>query len=610
LISPPSPTRPLRPAPCPPDAPKLRFRRGRRFPRAIVWFGARSFWGHLWHLAASVIATEDIDSRDWMIADDPEDLTRHIAEELGGHPHAPSLTAALEDDLWIDFIADTGDCSSLSHAVARMLFAEYEVSAPDGSDAPLILPRGQLLVFGGDTAYPVATELEIHNRVIVPFNQILRKAHDGKRRVLLGVPGNHDWYAGLDGFGRMFRRRHGSVDRTSRVGTDQIDRGGQIGHFIQWVEAFRVGRFVGKRSILPLEGYTPVQRASYWALHLAPGLDLWGPDRQLRALDFQQQTYFAGAEGEHQAGIILVLADPVHAFLEPSRAGQEILSALNLSLENDKLLILSGDTHHYCRQHIGGGVHITAGGGGAFLHPARIARTGKTPPEAEFPGPVASLALALQIPLQIAHGRSGFLVHAAIAILYGPAFGIELTGGPESLPVAATTSLVSAVLCFLLAGVHSGKAARIAALAALTGLVLGFLPFGLQRLGAVLLPRLGLHPATAPGLEILFVLTVYAGTIAFGAFLTALTILGLEQHQAFGALAHPGYKHFVRLRVRRDGTQVDGWVLGRVDPLGQKDHVVLVDHFTWQNPSPMGGPSSRAPRSRAKVSPPGAPGAP
>ena len=40
----------------------------------------------------------------------------------------------------------------------------------------------------------------------------------------------------------------------------------------------------------------------------------------------------------------------------------------------------------------------------------------------------------------------------------------------------------------------------------------------------------------------------------------------------------------VRLRVRRDGSRVDGWVLGKVDPLGKKDQVVLVDRFTWRNP--------------------------
>src|SRR5262245_3581535 len=77
------PESPIRPEPPPPDVAKVFYRRGRRFPRAIAWYGARSFWGHLWHLAASVIATEDIDSRDWMRADDPDEFTRRVALALG-----------------------------------------------------------------------------------------------------------------------------------------------------------------------------------------------------------------------------------------------------------------------------------------------------------------------------------------------------------------------------------------------------------------------------------------------------------------------------------------------------------------------------------------------
>src|SRR5207253_8150236 len=55
---------PVRPGAKPPDVPRRRFRRGRRYPRAIAWLGFRSFWGHLWPLAASVVATADIDARD------------------------------------------------------------------------------------------------------------------------------------------------------------------------------------------------------------------------------------------------------------------------------------------------------------------------------------------------------------------------------------------------------------------------------------------------------------------------------------------------------------------------------------------------------------------
>src|SRR5262245_26740425 len=348
---------PIRPLAAPPDGkPPLRFRRGTKYPRSIAWFGFRSFWGHLWSLLAGIIATEDIDSRDWMRPDDPHDLRKRVAAHLGGQAEAPSLAEALDRDVWIDFLADTGDDVSVSRAVAEMVFDAYAVDDPDAPGSELVLPRGDLLVFGGDTAYPVATELEIHNRVIVPFNHVLKDRLDGKPRILIGIPGNHDWYAGLDGFGRMFRAPMGTVDRSSVVASfapgdepvGKVDQTTQLEHFFQWVEALRIGKRVEKRGALPLLGYLPVQSASYWALPLSPSLDLWGPDRQLYAMDTRQRVYFATRRDEAQNGIILCMADPPYAFLEPHPAGQDILHALDLSFKDDKLFALTGDIHHYC----------------------------------------------------------------------------------------------------------------------------------------------------------------------------------------------------------------------------------------------------------------------
>ncbi|MEM9696918.1 MAG: hypothetical protein AAGA56_30560, partial [Myxococcota bacterium] len=81
-----------------------------------------------------------------------------------------------------------------------------------------------------------------------------------------------------------------------------------------------------------------------------------------------------------------------------------------------------------------------------------------------------------------------------------------------------------------------------------------------------------------------FVVASYIGTLGFGTFLMLLTLFGLEQHHAFSALAHPGYKHFVRLRIRRDGSGIDAWVFGKVDTLDPDAEVVLVDRFSWANP--------------------------
>jgi hypothetical protein len=325
----------------------------------------------------------------------------------------------------------------------------------------------------------------------------------------------------------------------------------------------------------------PVQDASYFALKLAPQLQLWGADRQLRAVDFEQRAYFASLRQEGM-GVILCIADPVTAFCEPNPAGQHILDALDLRLEDDSLLVLTGDTHHYCRERVGRSEHVTAGGGGAFLHPARINRFGVRPPAAEFPGPKASLALALQIPWQIVHGRSGFLVHLSAALLYLPGFLSEAWGGVKPLNVALATAAVAGFVCRMMAGFRN-RAIGVYSLAIVAGLVLGFLPFVVQMSLAFAATSFDLAGRLAAIPWVAFALVVYLGTLVFGTYLTALTVFGIEQHQAFAALAHPGYKHFVRVRVRRDGTSVDAWVFGQVDPLNAKDPIVLVDQFTWKN---------------------------
>jgi hypothetical protein len=61
-----------------------------------------------------------------------------------------------------------------------------------------------------------------------------------------------------------------------------------------------------------------------------------------------------------------------------------------------------------------------------------------------------------------------------------------------------------------------------------------------------------------------------------------LTRLGLEHTQAFTALDHPGFKHFLRLRVRADGRGIDLWCVGLVDPLGPDAEPTLVDGASWR----------------------------
>jgi hypothetical protein len=83
------------------------------------------------------------------------------------------------------------------------------------------------------------------------------------------------------------------------------------------------------------------------------------------------------------------------------------------------------------------------------------------------------------------------------------------------------------------------------------------------------------------------VISVFVGVFVFGGYLALLTALGFEHTQAFTALDHPGFKHFLRLRVRADGSGIDGFCVGLADPLGKDSAPVLVDTWTWR-PSSLG----------------------
>jgi hypothetical protein len=576
--------RPRRPAPKGSEVVR-RFTRGSARPRGVVWFGATSFWGHLQHFIATAIATEDVDSRDWMTADDPNDLLARIARELGGDPNAASLVDALDRDVWIDFVADTGDDVSVSGAVARLLFAEYELPDPDRPGEWLVAPRGDILLFGGDTAYPVATAREITNRVVAPWNRVLESiGTDGKPRVLLGIPGNHDWYDGLDGFQRLFRVRASEEDvRASVVGISQT----MLEHYAEWARQFGRGGKVEKPKALAFAGYTPVQNASYFALAVTGSFHLYAVDRQLTTPDSRQREFLGELYRDNSGTAAWVLLpDPIYRFGNPSKTGTAMVEALQLDFEARDHFVLTGDVHNYQRLERGRMLHVVAGGGGAFLHSARLAKGGLRH-DAQWPAAPQCRWLLRQVPWKIGTGRSGFLPHLVLLMLFFPAisFGARFydrLGVILSAPVG--TTLVLTVIYALIGGVRRRKGVLPYAFAAAFATAL--LPIAGSLVVSRGLAELGVSISLSLLMLATLVISVFAGVFVFGGYLALLTALGFEHTQAFTALDHPGFKHFLRLRVRRDGSGIDGFCVGLADPLGKDAEPVLVDTFGWRPSSP------------------------
>src|SRR5207247_1631678 len=97
--------------------------------------------------------------------------------------------------------------------------------------------------------------------------------------------------------------------------------------FVKSVRAFFGGTTVKKRRRLVLRGYEPAQEASYFALPIAPGLDMFGADRQLGRVDFRQRAFFTKWRRDHpDRAVIFVAGDPASAYGERNDPGARMLT--------------------------------------------------------------------------------------------------------------------------------------------------------------------------------------------------------------------------------------------------------------------------------------------
>jgi len=461
------------------------------------------------------------------------------------------------DELWIDYLSDTGDGFEPTYAMARLL-AEEELE-PEGAPRPL--RRGHVLLLGGDEVYPFATPDAYEDRFVGPFGAALPEGATDPPRIF-ALPGNHDWYDGLTTFLRVFAQ-------SGSVGAWQ------------------------KR-----------QHRSYFALKLPHRWWVWAIDIQLDTyLDKGQLDYFKSvAETRLEPGdrVILLTAKP--SWVKPTEARVEPRSWRNLAYFEQKMirekggrleLTLTGDLHHYSRyepedrEWVKGGLptRITAGGGGAYLYPTHLLpeavplKTWLDQPavtyrrEEVYPDVKRSerlkwgaLLLLLRNP---SFGLITALVYAVLAAIMLAAFNVPparslelwdvLSGG--ATPYAVLLLLVLLAIYADFSDVKSrarrwlGKVGAGAFHAALHALAAGA---AIWLIGAHLGAALGLVGFRIAGLG-----TAFAVGYLLGSFIYALVLLALHVLVGEGAPAHANevfasqqikdYKNFLRLHIQGDG---------------------------------------------------------
>lgn len=322
---------------------------------------------------------------------------------------APIDLSAHEGPLWIDFVSDTGDGGNATFAVAQaVLAAELEVT--DASGATQRLPEGDVLLFGGDLAYPGASGPVYQYRFFEPYLMALDPASrfrqpGGPRKLVAAIPQNHDWFDSASTFCRYF------------VAQDK-------------------GDVLGAR--------TP-QRQTYFALKLPQRFWVLGFDWALTGdLDRQQfEGFRALLDPSRDDGIapgddlLLLYPEPywTRALGDDAPDGYprryQRLEAMFEARGARIRLRLAGDLHHYHRETLdhdavgGADSHlVTCGAGGAFLHPTHgfdvaARKTIDRSPEAG--------AIDVELRHRVRAGRAG-------ADAPGPAFVAQCTW-----PAPATT---------------------------------------------------------------------------------------------------------------------------------------------------------------------------
>jgi hypothetical protein len=323
----------------------LRQLRMGRLPRMVSWYDPRLLARVGIRTLVSSVFGQYADQRLMQAVTDPCDdkelCQRYDYSKLDAQDPHRRIAADPDEAFWIDYVADVGDGFEPTYTTAYLL-AQDSLDVRGAGQ----LRHGEILIMGGDQCYPQATREDYKHRLLLPFNWAF-SARTVDRK-LFAIPGNHDWYDGLNAFDSLFCS---SRDRLSAA------KGNVIG------------------------GWQCQQHRSYWAIRLPHNWWIWGADIQFsKYLDTAQVNYFETMAAQMQKGdnLIICLAEPSWMIADLQGQDEEENFFKITSIARDKganvVAVIAGDWHNYNRYYAHElDVHfITSGGGGAFLHPTHV----------------------------------------------------------------------------------------------------------------------------------------------------------------------------------------------------------------------------------------------
>jgi hypothetical protein len=116
-----------------------------------------------------------------------------------GEPFMEQLTSS--DSFWIDFVADVGDGFNPTYAVFSSMARSYiDLHG-------FRLPRSDIVIVGGDLAYPMPTHYDILSRFIRPVSWSYPESVEDKPRNMYLLAGNHEAFDSLHNYRHLILSR-------------------------------------------------------------------------------------------------------------------------------------------------------------------------------------------------------------------------------------------------------------------------------------------------------------------------------------------------------------------------------------------------------------------
>jgi hypothetical protein len=461
-------------------------------------------------------------------------------------PNPPDDAELDDTELWLDYVADVGDGFNATYSVAYLL-AQREL-AVEGE--PLPLPRGRVLVFGGDQVYPTASGQQYEDRFKGPYRAALPAAPcEGEQPSLYALPGNHDWYDGLTAFLRLFARsEHG-----------------------------RIG------------GWHTRQSRSYFTIRLPQRWWLFAVDAQFGAyIDDPQVRYFREAAKQLRPGDRVILCTPSPSWVQAYSADSTAYDTTDYFVRRiiaptgaQVRLMLSGDWHHYARYTNADRELITCGGGGAYLYPThRLPESIQVPPDASLvltPSPAEQYKLAATYPSKrqsrgfaagvfgrLPFGNPGFITLVGILhllLMLAMANASQRVSSPAVQRLVTIPLLLMAVIvvgaCVAFAMPATGG--RRARRHRILGLGHGAAHLGVGAGGTWVALQTPFHGLPWP-LPLLSAFLLYlpaaglVGSLLVALYLVIASTVNVNVNELFAAQGIIDCKSFLRMHIARDGS--------------------------------------------------------